>query len=188
LVHSTELVLGTIDDRLDVYQGSYTRLRLHLGNVVLGEAASDAIARLEGETRDKEIRVMVEGASGIPSVQADKRRLQRVFVNLLDNAIKYSPRGGTVRVRFKTRHETDPSIVCLVEDEGPGISAEQVSKLWRPRVGALRDLSERGHGIGLEFCRVVIAAHGGAVWADNREERGTVVGFRLPLTRTLHAD
>lgn len=142
LVNSTELVLGIIDDRLDVYQGSYACLRLQYGSVGLGETVADAVRLLEGEARDREIRVTVEGAAGIPSVQADKRRLQRVFVNLLDNALKYSPRGGAIRVRLEAHQETGRGVVCLVEDDGPGIPSERIADLFRPRVVALRAVAQ----------------------------------------------
>lgn len=179
LVTTTDLVLGTIDDRLDVYESSCGRLRLQCGAMSLGQAVSDAAALLENEARAKDVRLTVSGADRVPSVRADRRRLQRVFVNLLDNAITYSPRGGTVRVRFEDSRE-DGCVVCVVEDDGAGIAPEQIADLLRPTQRALRDLSERGHGIGLEFCRTVIEAHGGAIWAQPRRGGGTAFGFRLP--------
>lgn len=150
--------------------------------------AADAVALLNGEARDRELRVTVEGGNNIPSIHADKRRLQRVLANLLDNAMKSSPLGGTIRVRFEARSEPGSAVICFVEDDGPGITPELIADLRRPTEGTLRSLSERGRGIGLEFCRIVVDAHGGAIWGENRDGRGAVFGVRLPIVGAIHAD
>jgi signal transduction histidine kinase len=188
LVNATELVLGIVDDRLDVYQGNIGRLRLHYGTVSLGHVAAEAVALLSGDAHDKALRVTVEGERELPVIQADKRRLQRVFVNLLDNAIKASPPGGTIRLTFEARSEPDSAVICLVEDDGPGIPLQLTADLRRPSTGTLRSLSERGKGIGLEFCRIVVDAHGGAIWAENREGRGAVFGVQFPIVGAVHVD
>lgn len=181
LVTSTERVLGIVDDRLDVYQGTVGRLRLQYGSVSLGQVAAEVVALLDGEAREKDLRVTVEGGHNIPSIHADKRRLQRVLANLLDNAMKSSPPGGTIRVRCEARGEPGPTVICFVEDDGPGIPPLLIADLRRPTEGTLRSLSERGRGIGLEFCRIVVDAHGGVIWAENREGRGAVFGVQLPV-------
>jgi signal transduction histidine kinase len=188
LVNATELVLGIVDDRLDVYQGNIGRLRLHYGNVSLGQVVADAVALLNGEASDKDLRVTVEGGNDIPLIHADKRRLQRVFANLLDNAMKSSPPGGTIRVSFEARSEPGSVVICFVEDDGPGITPQVIADLRRPSTGTLRSLSERGKGIGLEFCCIVVEAHGGAMWAENREGRGAVFGVQFPIVGAVHVD
>ncbi|MFZ5863705.1 MAG: ATP-binding protein [Nitrospirota bacterium] len=188
LVNSTELVLGIMDDRLDVYHGHVGRLRLQCGSVVLGQVAAEAVALLDGEAREKDLRVTVEGGHDIPSIHADKRRLQRVFVNLLDNAMKASPPGGAIRVTFNECSGSGSAVTCFVQDDGPGIPPQLIADLRRPTQGTLSRLSERGRGLGLEFCRIVVDAHGGAIWADNREARGAVFGVRLPVVGAGHVD
>lgn len=188
LVNSAELVLGAIDDRLDVYQGISAPLLGQSTKVALGEVVTEALARLASEAHDREIRVTVEGAADVPLVRADRRRIHRVFVNLLDNAIKCSPWGGRIRVRFEARDETDPNVVCLVEDDGPGIPSQEAADLLQSPGDAAHAPLERGRGIGLAFCRLVIAAHGGTMWAEKRDGSGTAVGFRLPVARTMDAD
>jgi two-component system sensor histidine kinase KdpD len=156
--------------------------------VSLGHVAAEAVALLSGDAHDKALRVTVEGERELPVIQADKRRLQRVFVNLLDNAIKASPPGGTIRLTFEARSEPDSAVICLVEDDGPGIPLQLTADLRRPSTGTLRSLSERGKGIGLEFCRIVVDAHGGAIWAENREGRGAVFGVQFPIVGAVHVD
>ena len=104
-------------------------------------------------------------------------RLRQVFANLLDNAIKYTPEGGQVRVGV-TRDE-DTAVVA-VSDTGAGIAAEHLPRIWERLYRADPSRSERGLGLGLSLVKAYVTAHGGTVEADSQPGRGSTFTVRLP--------
>jgi two-component system sensor histidine kinase ChvG len=115
-------------------------------------------------------------------------RLGQVFRNLIDNAISFSPDGGTVRVSADV---TDRFVRAVVEDEGPGISEDDLERVFgrfyteRPAEHGFG----KNSGLGLAIARQIIASHGGRIWAENRYDRegkrlGACFVVELPLLRT----
>jgi len=115
---------------------------------------------------------------GLPPVNADKIRLERILHNLLDNAIKYSPDGGDISVL--ARKEND-CLVVVVKDRGIGISKADQAKLFQPfeRLELLDNVG--GFGLGLNVCRRLVEAHGGRIWVESEPGRGATFFFSLPL-------
>ena len=123
---------------------------------------------------------------------ADPGAVRQIVLNLLDNAVKYGPRGQTVTVRVA--HDSE-RIIVSVEDEGPGIPAADRQRIFEPfarleRAGAPR---VSGAGIGLAVVRDLVAAHSGRVWVEDGEgtdgsPRGTRVSFSLPAVTRAAAD
>ena len=113
-------------------------------------------------------------------IQADRTLIQRVLVNLLDNALKYTPEGGQISVSGEPLHN-DSVLVC-VSDTGPGVPDEYREEIFQrfaqvPGAQGRR----RGSGLGLTFCRLAIEAHGGKIWVEPRPGGGSRFVFRLPL-------
>jgi two-component system sensor histidine kinase KdpD len=143
--------------------------------VPLDESVSSALTRLEDRLGDRPIRV--ELASDLPLLQVDPVLFELLFVNLLENAAKYTPTGTAIDIRA---HAGRDQTVIEVADEGPGLptgSEEKIfDKFYRgPHVGI------GGAGLGLPICRGIVEAHGGAIVARNRPEGGAV--FRITLPR-----
>ena len=116
-------------------------------------------------------------------VRADGGRLARVFENLLDNAVSFSPAGGTVAIAAR---RVDPEIEVRVEDEGPGVPEEQREAIFR-RFHSVRPDGEafgRHSGLGLAIARTIVEGHGGTIMIESREDRLSGARFvvRLPLT------
>jgi len=181
LITSSTLLAGMVNDVFDVYQNSYEEIPLIISIFSSVEAIEEAIKLLQMEAEERRIHVSFNGHK-VTMVQGDKRRLQRVFINLLDNAIKYSPTGGKVTIAF------DPIIVngigyilFKIEDDGPGIPFSEFSRIFEPfylkheKKGSLT-----GTGLGLYFCKVVVELHHGNIWAENRETGGAVFYVRIP--------
>jgi signal transduction histidine kinase len=124
--------------------------------------------------------VVVEYAAGLPRVDADPDALERILINLISNAMKYSPPGRVVRVR--ARGVADGAAVEVeVEDEGVGIPAEALPRVFEPyyRAPGAADTA-RGTGIGLAVVKSLVEAHGGAVRVESAPRVGTRVVFSLP--------
>jgi len=132
-------------------------------------------------------RFQMEIASEIPPVLADKIRVERILHNLLDNAVKYSPRGGEVTV---SAQQQDAEIVISVKDRGIGISPEGQSRLFErfERLEALSKHGIQGVGLGLNVCRLLAEAHGGEIWVESAPDKGSTFYFSLPLAKPESAD
>ena len=119
------------------------------------------------------------------SVPADTFRLTQVMRNLISNAVKYSPEGGTISVRSQQRPE---HLLISIQDEGIGMTPEQMEHLFEAFWRA--DTVERetgGTGLGLRICQLIITGHGGTIWAESAIGEGTTFYFTLPLDDTKPA-
>ncbi|MFP3975517.1 MAG: PAS domain-containing sensor histidine kinase [Chloroflexota bacterium] len=130
-----------------------------------------------------EHQFVIDFPDGLPSVQADQLRMQRVIHNLLENAVKYSPDGGTIRI-FGEAEPRAERLLIGVSDQGVGISIDDQEKLFEPfhRLGNPKLEGVEGAGLGLLTCRRLVEAHGGTIWVDSEPGRGSTFYFTLPLT------
>jgi two-component system clock-associated histidine kinase SasA len=117
----------------------------------------------------------------LPSVLADKERVRQVIVNLLDNAIKYTPAGGTISLSIL--HRTTQKVQVSVCDNGPGIPMENQERIFEDHFRLERDEKKEGYGIGLSLCQRIIRAHYGQIWVDSTDNHGSCFQFTLPVFR-----
>lgn len=112
-------------------------------------------------------------------VRGDQTKLRQVLQNLLSNAVKYSPAGGKVSIR--AAHHSAEQLVVAVTDEGIGIPAEQQGKLFQKfsRVDTPQAKDIKGSGLGLWICREIIKAHGGQIWVESQQGKGSTFAFTL---------
>ncbi len=182
-ISGSGLLIGMVNDVLDVYQNSYEELPLIISNVTLIEAIEEAVKLLQVEVEEKDICVSLHDEYKLLSIQGDRRRLQRVFINLLDNAIKYSPIGGKIEISFKPVVADGVDWILLaVEDEGPGIPPSELTSIFElfHRKNGRKD-RKTGTGLGLYFCTVVVEAHQGKIWAANRAGKGAAFYIQIPM-------
>jgi signal transduction histidine kinase len=116
---------------------------------------------------------------------ADPSRLRQVLANLLDNAVKYTPPGG--HVTLKARADGD-EVALDVEDDGPGIAAEDLPRIWERLYRGDRSRSERGLGLGLSLVRAIVEAHKGRVEVVSTPDHGATFTIHLPIARGLKAE
>jgi two-component system phosphate regulon sensor histidine kinase PhoR len=152
---------------------------VHLDDVDLGEIAAASAERLRLFAERQGVRLIVEAPAGSPRVRGDEARLGQVLINLLHNAVKFSPSGGDVTVRVEAR---DGEVVTSVEDRGVGIPKalqgrvfERFYKVDRARVRG------GGTGLGLSIARHVVEQHGGRIWVESEEGRGSTFSFAIPI-------
>jgi signal transduction histidine kinase len=113
----------------------------------------------------------------LPEVLADAARLQQVFTNLLGNAIKFTPPGGTITIRAEATAET---VQFSVADTGPGIAAEDLPHLF-DRFWQAQRTARMGTGLGLAIVQGIVVAHGGRIWAESKVGAGSAFFFTLPV-------
>lgn len=119
----------------------------------------------------------------LPVVYADPDRIRQVISNLLDNAVKYTPDGGTIHVA--ALHRTTQNVQVSICDSGPGIPDSQRSSIFKERFRLQRDQRSEGYGIGLAACQRAIRAHYGQIWVDERPGGGSCFHFTLPVYQKL---
>ncbi len=146
------------------------------GGIDLTEAVRRAVAEREPVARQRQVVFAVDLA-GRQRVVADDVRLLRVLTNLLDNALRYSSPGTVVRI---TTLLEDGVVYLTVDDEGPGVAAEIVPRLFQ-KLG--RDPRGGGSGLGLYFCRITVEQWGGTIGYDSRKTGGATFWIRLPRVR-----
>ena len=123
---------------------------------------------------------MIDLTRELPLVQADPLRLERILYNLLENAVKYSPHGGEIRVFAKPGRD---GLVIGIVDQGVGISMDDQAKLFGPFQRLEQPIADRvkGAGLGLLVCRRLVEAHGGRIWVESEPGQGSTFFFTLPL-------
>jgi two-component system phosphate regulon sensor histidine kinase PhoR len=136
------------------------------------------VERLDPAARRQEIELRLEISEAIPTVTGDGDRLERVAVNLIHNALKFTPAGGSVSVCAAV---DAASVVVRVSDTGSGISREDRQRVFERfyKVDRARDSS--GTGLGLAIVKHTIEAHGGAVAVESEEGFGSTFSFSLPI-------
>ena len=147
----------------------------------LGQVATDSVERLRLFADRQGVTFQVDLRAAVPPVHGDEQRLGQVFVNLLHNAVKFSPEGGEVRISVSA---PGPEVVVDIADHGVGIPRaaqdrifERFYKVDRARVRG----AAGGTGLGLAIARHIIEQHGGRIWVESVEGSGSTFSFALPV-------
>ncbi len=131
----------------------------------------------------KEIQLSADLGADLPMAHADPHRISQVLNNLVNNAIKFTPTGGDVRIGLSL-YDNDPNFLCVsVQDNGPGVDHTEKDKIFEylyQADGAI-DNSRKGLGIGLYICREIIERHGGEIWVESQSGCGSTFFFTLPV-------
>lgn len=169
-----------VQDLQDLSRAEAHQLSLHPQPVAPGDLVEQAIGRMGSQFTDQGVHLVYTPTAGLPLVQADPDRIIQVLINLLGNAVRYTPAGGTVRVEVKAGPE---GVVFRVTDTGIGIAAEHLPHLFERfyRVDRARSRALGGSGIGLTIAKALVEAHGGRIWATSPGlGQGATFAFTLP--------
>jgi len=148
--------------------------------IALGPLAAEAILELEKRWVGRGLELITDIPSDLPDVYADQRRMRQVFLNLLENAFKYTPDGG--KVRMAIFHRTSQWIEVSVCDSGPGIPVDEQERIFQDRVRLPQTSSTTsGFGVGLSVCRRITEVHGGRIWVVSEPDEGACFYFTVPV-------
>jgi signal transduction histidine kinase len=183
-----EQLRALLHDLLDLARLDSGRLHLELSRFDLGGLLGDLAGPVAEGARRKGLSLEVEVAGGLPLVEGDPVRLKQVVLNLLDNAVKYTPSGGWVKLRaWPGRSPAGEPLVCLaVEDSGIGIRQEDHERIFHMFEQVDPSLTRRhsGTGVGLALVRRLLALHGGRAWVVSRGEgHGSAFHAEIPGLR-----
>jgi len=167
-----------VEHLLDLGRMESGRLSLDKQRTDLGQLARNIIKTMEPLTVQHRF---VDDFPVEPLVAAvDAKRIEQVLRNLLDNAIKYSPDGGTITVQER---RDKSQILFSVSDEGIGIPADERERIFERFHRVENDVTRRmrGAGLGLAVCRGIVEAHGGRIWVESQPGAGSTFCFTLPV-------
>ena len=170
-----------IQDLLDVSRMTAGGIRLELGDFPLPVLAADVV-RSFAPTVDERFEFQLRFLDDMPPVHGDYERCRQVLANLISNAVKYSPEGGTIRIGGWPE---DDYAVCYVSDQGIGIPLEEHEAIFHRfyRVDNRLRRETQGSGLGLFITRAIVEAHGGHIWVESQVGKGSRFVFTLPLGR-----
>jgi PAS domain S-box-containing protein len=172
-----------IQDLLDVSRFMAGGMRLDPVDFSLPQLAADVVRAFAGQA-GSQFEFELRFADDLPPVQADYERIRMVLTNLVSNAIKYSPEGGTIRLGGRAEGE---QALVFVADQGIGIAPEDQERVFERfyRVDNRLRRDTQGSGLGLYLTRAIVEAHGGRIWVESQVGRGSRFWFTLPLGRRL---
>ncbi|MEY3463694.1 MAG: hypothetical protein RLZZ468_1472 [Cyanobacteriota bacterium] len=148
--------------------------------LALGQVAAEAILELEKLWIGRRLELVTDIPADLPDVFADQRRMRQVFLNLLENALKFTPEGG--RVTLTLLHRTSQWVQVSVCDSGPGIPSEEQQRIFQDRVRLPQtSASTPGYGVGLSVCRRIAEVHGGRIWVVSEPNEGACFHFTVPV-------
>lgn len=177
-----QTLLGMVNDLLDISKLEDGSLKLEYGPVEpvsLAERATSQVALL---TREKGLTLAVAISPEVAPFSGDEDKLRRTLVNLLGNAIKFTPPGGTVTVVARKAEAAD-AIFFSVQDTGEGIPKEAFGRIFEKfgQVESRKAGRKMSTGLGLTFCKMAVEAHGGQIWVESEMGRGSQFNFTIPL-------
>jgi len=171
-----ERMTALVNELLDLSRIESGAIELHPELVSLLDVARECASLLQARCESARITIDVSGA-GSDRVEADRPSLLRVVTNLLDNAIKFSPQGATVHVGIADEGEL---VAVAVRDEGPGIQAQDLSRVFERFYKGEASRATTGAGLGLAIVKHLVRAHGGTAEAANAPAGGAVFTVRIP--------
>ena len=183
VLNSGRHLLEVINDILDLAKAEAGRLDLYEEELDL-KAVIDGVLRL---MRERAMRSRLELATrvqhALPPLRADPRKIRQILLNLISNAIKFTPAGGSITVTAE--RDVDGDLLLCVSDTGIGIAAEDIATALKPfgQVDGTLSRKYEGTGLGLPLTRAMVDLHGGRISIESQVDHGTTVTVRLPAAR-----
>lgn len=172
-----------IDDLLEASRAETSKLTVRRSSISITEVVAQALQSFAGLSKDKGITLKYDSRSDLLPVHADRDRICQVLTNLLDNAVKFSPPGGSITVRTEVFADEPNFLLVSVADCGCGIGPEDAERVFDRlyQVKNATQATRQGLGLGLYICKELIDLHGGAIWVDRECKTGATFHFTLPV-------
>jgi len=175
-----ERLMGLIDDLLDMSRLEAGRFRIQKQLLPPGDVIQEIAKSYLSIAREKHIKIREDMPSALPEIEIDGNRIKQVIGNLLSNAIKFSD-GGIVTVQSTV---SDGVVLVQVTDQGIGIPQEALPHLFERFFRAKDTMARGGTGLGLYISKQIVEAHGGRIWVESTEGKGSKFSFTLPLNQS----
>jgi two-component system cell cycle sensor histidine kinase PleC len=185
ILSSGQHLLALINDILDMSKIEAGKMSLHPEPVVIAEVVDDAVRLIRTRADAADLTLLVKVAADAPVVEADYRAIKQVLLNLLSNALKFTPNGGriTITVDPAPQSQAPESLEIVVTDTGIGIAESDLARLAQPfeQIESQHSKTQQGTGLGLALTKSLVELHGGVLVIKSKAGAGTTVSFTLPL-------
>jgi signal transduction histidine kinase len=180
-VGACKRLIRLVNTMLDISRIEAGKMEMHLVAHDLRQVLKSIVTLFQHEAKRRRVELTLDFPQRLPKVMLDSERIQQVLINLVGNALKFTPEGGRVRIAARTRGENN-EVAISVSDTGIGIPEQDLAKVFdafaQVRRGADRG---EGSGLGLAIARRIVEAHGGRIEARSRVDEGSTFTFTLPV-------
>ncbi len=178
-------VLDLVNDLLDISKIEAGEQEMDFESVSLNDALADTVAMMQPDANRERVIIRSSFASNLPDVVADLRSIKQIALNLLSNAIRFTPAGGQVIV--STAYDLSGDVIMRVRDTGIGMTRNEVEQALRPfkQITSLKKRRNDGTGLGLPLTKAMVEANRAAFSIESKPDEGTIVEIVFPSTRVL---
>lgn len=177
IIEETQVLSRLVDDLRTLALAESGALHLRREPTDLAELIRDAVAGFELQATEKEIH-LEESLAEIEETNVDPQRVREVLMNLISNALRYTPREGMIKVGFtESATGEEKNVIVFVQDNGPGIETTDLPYVFDR---FYKSSDSGGMGLGLSIAKYLVEAHGGKIWAESEMGKGTKISFTLP--------
>ncbi|HEY40937.1 MAG TPA: hypothetical protein G4O18_03655 [Dehalococcoidia bacterium] len=193
---ATDRVIRLLENLRDISRFEIAAPNLVLQPTSLSDMLRKTAFEIQSQTTEHVIRLRL--SNQLPKVNVDRLKMEQVLTNLLANAVKYSPKGGDIEVNLRqatSEHDVLGSLgevpplrypcqIVSVVDSGIGIPEAELERIFERfyRVDNRLTRATSGAGLGLHICKIIVEAHGGRIWASNRNPEGCIFSFSIPVS------
>jgi two-component system phosphate regulon sensor histidine kinase PhoR len=178
MVAESDRLAALVDDLLDLGRLETGRVNLHVEPLDPADLLTRAAERLRPQTERARVSLSTNIPAGLPRVLADRARIEQVILNLVHNAIKFTPPGGDITITAEAKGD---ELVVAVRDTGAGIALDDQSRLFERFYKVDRSRRSEGTGLGLAITKHIVQAHDGAIWVESELGHGATFYFTLPF-------
>ena len=177
-----ETLLGMINDLLDIGKMEDGSLKLERAPIPPTVLVADAVQQVSALALEKDLTVSVELEPDLPDITVDADKLRRTLVNLLGNAVKFTPEGGRITISGASL-PAEAVARFSVRDTGEGIPPEEFGHIFEKfgQVSSRKAGRKMSTGLGLTFCKMIVEAHGGRIWVESEPGQGSKFFFTMPI-------
>lgn len=178
IIEETQILSRLVDDLRTLALAESGALHLKHEPTNLAELIRDAISGFESQATEKEVDIQL-WLNVTEDVNIDPQRVREVLTNLLSNALRYTPRGGVIKIRLtETGPGPEGTLTISVEDSGPGIPPDVLPHVFER---FYKSSDSGGMGLGLSIAKYLVEAHAGTIWAESEVGKGTRISFTIPV-------
>ena len=174
-----QIMSRMIEDLLEASKSMNGKLHVKPHPLSLQSLCQEIVTHFKERLKAKSQTLETDLPQDVPKVYADEELVRQAIVNLLDNALKYTPEKGKIKISIL--HRTAQKVQITVSDTGPGIPEETKDRIFEGHFRLKRDENKDGYGLGLSLCRKIIGAHYGQIWVDSIPDEGSCFHFTLPI-------
>jgi len=181
VLRNTDRLDNLIRDILDVSRLESGTMKFVPEKTNPGKMIKEAIETMQPTAELKNIKISTEIENDVPEMMVDPERIKQVIINIVNNAIKFSPNGSIINVRTKREKDT---VLFVIQDFGRGIPKDKQEKIFEIfyQVDSGMDRKFGGAGLGLAISRGIVLSHGGNIWVESEPDKGSTFRFALPIT------